>query len=146
SEWNSLNAAGRHAVPDEYSACERSVGVREEKGDARQSPSVIARKRWLGSAVVAMAILCGSGLRVAAQHAPGHVHGAAEAVAPAVPPSGQMEPRRVKEDELHRHGGVPRGWKFVLPPGSAERGRELFRELECYKCHEIKTEQFPRPS
>jgi len=55
-------------------------------------------------------------------------------------------PRRVSEEELHRHGGVPRGWKFSVPPGDAGRGRELFAELECYKCHEIKTEKFPAPA
>ena len=55
-------------------------------------------------------------------------------------------PRRVSEEELHRHGGVPRGWKFSVPDGDAARGRELFAELECYKCHEIKTAGFPSPS
>ena len=82
---------------------------------------------------------------VHAQHPPGHV--------PAPPATGKTAaggvapgPRRVSEDELHRHGGVPRGWRFSVPPGDASRGRELFRELECYKCHEIKTEKFPAPS
>jgi hypothetical protein len=52
----------------------------------------------------------------------------------------------VSEDELHRNGGIPRGWKFAVPAGDAERGRQLFRDLECYKCHEIKTEKFPAPA
>jgi uncharacterized protein involved in high-affinity Fe2+ transport len=55
-------------------------------------------------------------------------------------------PRRVSEEELHRHGGVPRGWTFTVPVGDAARGRAVFAELECYKCHEIKTENFPAPT
>jgi len=55
-------------------------------------------------------------------------------------------PRRVSEEELHRHGGVPRGWKFTVPDGDAARGRELFADLECYKCHEIKGAKFPAPA
>ncbi|OLC37317.1 MAG: hypothetical protein AUH81_06530, partial [Candidatus Rokubacteria bacterium 13_1_40CM_4_69_5] len=46
-------------------------------------------------------------------------------------------------EELHRHGGVPRGWKFTVPPGDAAKGRQLFQDLECYKCHAIKGESFP---
>jgi uncharacterized protein involved in high-affinity Fe2+ transport len=96
--------------------------------------------------VTAIAVVSGAGWHVGAQQAPGHVHApaataTAEATAPA--PGG---PRRVSEEELHRHGGVPRGWKFSVPPGDAARGRELFGELECYKCHEIKTEKFPAPT
>jgi hypothetical protein len=52
----------------------------------------------------------------------------------------------VSEEELHRHGGIPRGWKFSVPAGDPARGRELFRDLECFKCHEIKTEKFPVPT
>src|SRR5207249_10560100 len=46
-------------------------------------------------------------------------------------------------EELHRAGGVPRGWKFTLPPGDAKTGRALFAKLECNKCHEVKPD-FPR--
>jgi len=52
--------------------------------------------------------------------------------------------RRVTMDELHRGGGVPRGWKFTLPSGGdAARGRQLFADLECYKCHVVKDAGFP---
>ena len=88
-----------------------------------------------GAVALAGALMVGE--PVGAQQAPGHVH---------TPPTAPTTPRRVSEDELHRHGGVPRGWKFSVPPGDAARGREQFRELECYKCHEIKTEKFPAPS
>ena len=83
-----------------------------------------------------------AGQPVGAQHAPSHTP-ASPAPSTKAAPDG---PRRVSEDELHRHGGIPRGWKFSIPPGNVERGRELFRQLECSKCHEIKTEQFPAPS
>jgi uncharacterized protein involved in high-affinity Fe2+ transport len=46
-------------------------------------------------------------------------------------------------EELHRAGGVPRGWKFTLPPGDAKTGREIFAKLECNKCHEVKPD-FPK--
>ena len=65
----------------------------------------------------------------------------ARAQAPAPAPKA---PRKVTMDELHRGGGVPSGWAFTLPPGGdAARGRQLFRELECYKCHTIAGGDFP---
>jgi mono/diheme cytochrome c family protein len=69
---------------------------------------------------------------VRAQHAG---HGAA-APAPGAARTYTME-------ELHKGGGVPPGWKFTLPAGDAVKGRALFRELECYKCHAVKGEGFP---
>ncbi len=66
-----------------------------------------------------------------------HQHGdAPKSEAPAA--------KRFTMDELHASGGVPRGWKFTLPPGGdAARGKQLFADLECYKCHEIKDAGFP---
>ena len=106
------------------------------------------RLDWLLVAVgaVAFVVVWSANVRVEAQQTSGHVHTPAAAGPPAVTGPGPGAPRRVSEDELHRHGGVPRGWKFSVPPGDAARGRELFRELECYKCHEIKTEKFPVPA
>jgi mono/diheme cytochrome c family protein len=46
-------------------------------------------------------------------------------------------------EELHRNGGVPRGWKFTLPGGDAARGRRVFADLECYKCHAVAGGNFP---
>ena len=52
--------------------------------------------------------------------------------------------RRVTMEELHAGGGVPRGWKFALPAGGdAAKGRQLFADLECYKCHTISGANFP---
>jgi uncharacterized protein involved in high-affinity Fe2+ transport len=96
-----------------------------------------------GIVVLGLAIVSGAGVPVAAQPSPAHQHTPVPATSASdARPTG---PRRVSEDELHRYG-TPRGWKFSVPPGDAGRGRELFRELECYKCHEIKTEKFPAPS
>jgi mono/diheme cytochrome c family protein len=64
-------------------------------------------------------------------------HGAAAPVATKAPTTYSM-------DDLHRFGGVPRGWKFTLPAGGdPAKGRQLFAELECYKCHAIKDAGFP---
>jgi uncharacterized protein involved in high-affinity Fe2+ transport len=106
--------------------------------------------RLEGLLATAGAVLLGAALvggePVRAQHAPGHVQPPPAAPTPTATMPVPGGPRRVREDELHGNGGVPRGWKFSVPPGDASRGRELFGELECYKCHEIKTEKFPAPS
>jgi Cytochrome c len=52
-------------------------------------------------------------------------------------------PVRITMEELHRHGGVPPGWRFALPSGEPKEGREVFVKLECFKCHEVKGEHFP---
>ena len=49
-------------------------------------------------------------------------------------------------DALHAHGGVPPGWKFLLPSGDPAQGRQVFVALECFTCHAVKGEEFPRPS
>lgn len=58
------------------------------------------------------------------------------------PPS----PIRVTMEQLHAQGGVPRGWKFLMPSGDAAEGRKVFVALECFACHEIKGEGFPDQS
>ena len=59
-------------------------------------------------------------------------------------PKSSTPPKPISMDELHRTGGVPRGWKFTLPAGGdPRRGREVFAKLECAKCHEIKSD-FPK--
>jgi len=39
--------------------------------------------------------------------------------------------------------GMPAQWKLTLPQGDPAQGRRIFVEVECYKCHEIKSETFP---
>jgi hypothetical protein len=78
-----------------------------------------------------------------------HPHSPQETVGsgtPARPPGatpGGRVPRRVTTQELHQAGGVPRGWKFAVPPGDPVKGRQLFADFECYKCHVVKGEGFP---
>jgi mono/diheme cytochrome c family protein len=90
-------------------------------------------------AALGILILAG-GMIAYSQGAP-HQHGgeARTGGVPAAPGS-----RRVTMDELHRSGGVPRGWTFSLPAGGdAVRGREVFADLECYRCHAIRGQSFP---
>jgi mono/diheme cytochrome c family protein len=67
-----------------------------------------------------------------------HQHGAPTAKAPA--------PIRITPSALHAGGGVPRGWKFLMPPGDPARGREAFVTLECFACHVVAGEEFPKTS
>jgi len=55
-------------------------------------------------------------------------------------------PIRATMSELHAHGGVPKGWTFLLPPGDAAEGRKVFVSMACFACHEVKGESFPRDS
>jgi len=63
-------------------------------------------------------------------------HGDGQASAPP--------PIRATMSELHAHGGVPKGWKFLLPPGDAAEGRKVFVSMECFACHDVKGESFPQ--
>ena len=94
-----------------------------------------ASRTLLGAALVG---LVGFAAVALAQHQ-GHDHGTTP---PAATPSG-ASPRRITMEELHRSGGVPPGWKFALPGGDAVKGRQVFVDLECYKCHAVKGENFP---
>jgi mono/diheme cytochrome c family protein len=95
----------------------------------------MSRPAWSVAVVTATALLGLSLGSVLAQHA-GHPP------APAPTPGGKP-PAPITMEELHRAGGVPRGWKFTLPSGDAKTGREIFAKLECNKCHEVKPD-FPR--
>jgi len=55
-------------------------------------------------------------------------------------------PTRMTMQELHAAGGVPQGWRFTPPEGDPAKGREIFVRLECYACHAVAGEKFPRPS
>jgi len=78
---------------------------------------------------------------VGAQHAG---HSMAKPEAAAAKPDAPAGSRRVTMEELHSSGGVPRGWKFTLPGGGdPAKGRQLFADLECYKCHAISGGGFP---
>jgi mono/diheme cytochrome c family protein len=48
------------------------------------------------------------------------------------------------ETSHHSSGEQTReNWKFTLLPGDSASGKQLFVELECYKCHEVKGESLP---
>jgi len=55
-------------------------------------------------------------------------------------------PIRTTMEALHASGGVPKGWKFLMPPGDPAKGREAFVALECFACHKVKGEDFPATS
>jgi mono/diheme cytochrome c family protein len=81
-------------------------------------------------------------LAVLSLAAAGEMSPAGPAATPAAPPP----PIRATMSQLHAHGGVPPGWKFLMPPGDAAAGRQVFAALECYACHEVKGEHFPQES
>ena len=62
--------------------------------------------------------------------------------ATATPPP----PIRTTMKALHAQGGVPKGWKFLVPPGDPARGREAFVAMECFACHAVGGEDFPKTS
>src|SRR6185295_19333429 len=55
-------------------------------------------------------------------------------------------PIRATMKDLHAQGGVPRGWKFLIPPGDPAEGRRVFVAMECFACHEVQGEKFPSTS
>src|SRR5262249_32391973 len=67
----------------------------------------------------------------------GHTHGATPPD-PSPPTS-----TRITMEALHAAGGVPRGWRFTVPPGDVAAGRRAFVEFKCYACHAVQDEQFP---
>ena len=52
-------------------------------------------------------------------------------------------PVHITMEALHAAGGVPPGWKFTLPVGDVEAGREAFTTMQCYTCHNVAGETFP---
>ena len=98
-------------------------------------------RRSVWAIVGALVGLVALTVAVSAPRAQHQGHGATPPAAAA--PQGAAAPRKVTMEELHRQGGVPRGWKFALPAGDPAKGRQLFADLECYKCHAIQGERFP---
>src|SRR5256712_5750883 len=92
----------------------------------------------VGRALLGLVALTVAASTARAQH---QGHGATPPAAAAT--QGAASPRKITMEELHRQGGVPRGWKFALPAGDPAEGRQLFADLECYKCHAIQGESFP---
>ena len=40
---------------------------------------------------------------------------------------------------------MPKGWQFAMPAGNHHAGRQVFIDFECFKCHEVRGEDFPSP-
>ncbi len=40
---------------------------------------------------------------------------------------------------------IPPRWRFAIPSGDHHAGRQVFADLECFKCHEVVDEDFPAP-
>lgn len=57
---------------------------------------------------------------------------------------GGDKPIIITMEELHESGGTPPGWRFRIPKGDAADGREAFIKMECYACHNIDGEKFPK--
>lgn len=53
---------------------------------------------------------------------------------------GKVKEKSRQEMGEHR---MPADWRFSLPEGDPAQGREIFVQMECYKCHEIQGETFP---
>lgn len=87
--------------------------------------------------VLAVAAVSAAASSVPAQQRVPHADSAKQR---AEPP----HPIRLTMDELHAQGGVPRRWKFLMPPGDAAEGRNVFVAMECFACHDVKGEQFPQ--
>ena len=56
--------------------------------------------------------------------------------------SKEKKAKEMSHQEMEAHG-MPSDWKSTVAQGSPSEGRKLFVEMECYKCHEIKGEEFP---
>lgn len=54
------------------------------------------------------------------------------------------QPIRITPEAVHANGGIPPDWRFALPPGNPQKGREIFVRVECFKCHEVTGEHFPQ--
>ncbi len=91
---------------------------------------------WWCRSLALVAVL-GLGLSAWAQHG-GH---SMTTTPPA--PTEQPKPIRITMEELHRQGGIPPGWQFLMPPGDPQKGKKVYIAMECFTCHEIKGQHFP---
>lgn len=109
---------------------------------------------------VSAVLLCGMlalsapGRAGAEQGPPGHGHGKTKN-AHGVTKKMRMEesdhtskdgdkPIIMTMEELHNHGGTPPGWRFRIPKGDVADGRKAFVKMECFACHNIDGEKFPK--
>lgn len=48
---------------------------------------------------------------------------------------------KAKQPEIEMHH--PKGWRFTMPKGDPDKGKQVFEKFVCYICHEIRGEKFP---
>ena len=58
----------------------------------------------------------------------------------AVAGAGETPGHGAPAQEEHR---MPKEWRFTLPQGNPQKGREVFITMECYTCHTVQGERFP---
>ena len=60
--------------------------------------------------------------------------------------AGHDEKGKVKKtqesEDGHHH---PENWLFTMPPGDIAEGRKTFVKFDCFSCHEVKGDKFPKP-
>lgn len=106
------------------------------RGSRHRMRDVVARLGILigREAALALAVVAATAALVDSAP-PRHVeHGSHQS---AQPPGGY----RVTMEELHRQGGVPRGWSFTPPDGNPDHGRQVFATLGCPACHRVAADQ-----
>ena len=54
---------------------------------------------------------------------------------------GKVKKKQETEDGHHH----PENWQFTLPPGDIVEGRKTFVKFDCFSCHEVKGDKFPKP-
>jgi len=59
------------------------------------------------------------------------------------PPEFMPQERPVKKSQPRL--AIPPQWRFTMPAGDHHAGRQVFADLECFKCHEVVDEDFPAP-
>jgi mono/diheme cytochrome c family protein len=77
-------------------------------------------------------------------HMPHMDKGTAPTASTRRPPAALPDTVRITMDALHAAGGVPRGWTFLMPRGDAADGRKVCVAMECFACHAVGGEDFPR--
>jgi len=100
-------------------------------------------------AVIAVVAWTGSKHAGAAEGPPGHSHGSsmgehAMGKKKNDGHKGGDGPIFITMEELHKSGGTPPGWRFEIPKGDVSDGREAFIKMECFSCHNIDGEKFPK--
>ena len=93
-----------------------------------------------GLALMTLALLIWSNQPQIACAGGGHQH----KQSPTAQEETSHAPVKTTMDELHQMGGVPPGWKFNIPEGDADAGRKVYIGMECYTCHRIAGEKFPK--